>query len=93
VVHGIKELQIMQHYLKNNLYQEDFYFVDQFHSSVLHGNRCTTGCKAYMNFANESACLTSDNVRNVVVTVQRTQVLKMLPLHMQISFAIKCLKK
>jgi hypothetical protein len=31
----------MQQYLKNYLYRKDFYFVDQFHESALHGNRCT----------------------------------------------------
>jgi hypothetical protein len=47
-------------------YREDSYFVDWFHGSVLHGNQCTTSCKAYMNFADESACLMADNVQNEV---------------------------
>jgi hypothetical protein len=40
-----------------NMYREDFYFVCRFHGSVLHGDRCTAGCEAHMNFADESACL------------------------------------
>jgi hypothetical protein len=79
---------------KNYLYGEDFYFVDQFHGSALHSNQCTTGCEAHMNSANESACLISDNVQNVVVTIHKSQkVLKMLSLHMYISFAINCFIK
>jgi hypothetical protein len=47
-----------------------------------------------MNFADESACLTADNVRNEVVTIHKSQeVLKMLSyLHVDI-FAIVSLKK
>jgi hypothetical protein len=64
-------------------YREDSYFVDWFHGSLLHGDQCTTGCTAYMNFADESACLTPNNVRNEVVTIHRSQeVLKMLSLYM-----------
>jgi hypothetical protein len=46
------------------LYREDFYFVDWFHSSAHHGDRCTTGCEAHMDFADEAACLKADNIRN-----------------------------
>jgi hypothetical protein len=61
------------------MYREDFYFVDQFHDSVLLGDQCTTGCEAHTNFADESACLMVDNVWNEVVTIHRSQeVLKML---------------
>jgi hypothetical protein len=45
-------------------YREDFYFVDRFHGSALHSDRCTTYCKEHMNFADESACLMADNVLN-----------------------------
>jgi hypothetical protein len=45
-------------------YREDFYFVDRFDGSALHGGRCTAGCDALMNSSEESACLTADNVRN-----------------------------
>jgi hypothetical protein len=49
------------------------------HCSALHGDQCTAGCEAHTNFADESACLTADNVRNEVVTIHRSQeVLKML---------------
>jgi hypothetical protein len=43
---------------------EDFYFVDQFHGSVLHGDLGTACHEAHTIFADESACLTADNVRN-----------------------------
>jgi hypothetical protein len=46
---------------------EDFYFVDRLHGSALHGYRCTAGCETHTNFADESASLTADNVRNEVV--------------------------
>jgi hypothetical protein len=63
-------------------YREDFYFVDRFHGSAHHGDRCTAGCEAHTNFADESACLLADNVRNDVVTIHRSQeVLKMLSLY------------
>jgi hypothetical protein len=41
----------------------------------LHGDRCTTGCEAHTNFADEAAYLTADNVRNEVVTIHTSQVL------------------
>jgi hypothetical protein len=63
------------------MYREDFYFVDRFHGSALHSDRCAAGCEAHMNFADESACLTADNVRNEVVTIHRSQMLKMLSLY------------
>jgi hypothetical protein len=62
-------------------YREDFYFVDRFYGSALHGDRCTAGCEAHTNFADESICLLVGNVRNEVVTVHRSQVLKMLSLY------------
>jgi hypothetical protein len=40
------------------------YLVDQFMALVLHGDRCTAGCEAHTNFADESICLFADNVRN-----------------------------
>jgi hypothetical protein len=53
--------------------------VDRVHGSALHGGRCAACCEAYTNFANESACLTADNVWNEVVTIHRSQeVLKVL---------------
>jgi hypothetical protein len=55
------------------LYTEDFYFVDRFHGSTFHGDRCTAGCKAHTNFANESACLTADNIRKEVVAIHSSQ--------------------
>jgi hypothetical protein len=42
------------------MYKENYYFVEQFHSSVLHSNQCSTGCEAHTNFADELACLTAD---------------------------------
>jgi hypothetical protein len=76
------------------LYREDLYFVDQIHGSVLHSDQCTAGCMVHMNFTNESACLMADNIRNEVVTIQRSQgVLKMLSLYMGISFSINCFVK
>jgi hypothetical protein len=64
------------------MYGEGVYFADRFHSSALHGYRCIIGREVHMNFADESACLTADNVRNEVVTIHRSQVvLKMLSLY------------
>jgi hypothetical protein len=40
--------------------------VDQVHDSALHGGRCAACCEAHTNFADQSACLTADNVRNEV---------------------------
>jgi hypothetical protein len=60
---------------------EGFYLADRFHGSTLHGARCTAGGEAHTNFADESACLTSDNVRNEVVIIHRSQkALKILSL-------------
>jgi hypothetical protein len=48
----------------------------------VHGDRCTAGCEINTDFADESACLTADNVRNEVVTIQSSQrALKMLSLY------------
>jgi hypothetical protein len=55
------------------LYREDFYFVDWFHFSLLHGNCYATGCKVHMNLTDESACLISDNISNKVNTIHRSQ--------------------
>jgi hypothetical protein len=61
---------------------EDFYFVDWFYGSALHSNQGTSCGKAHMNFAEESACLTTDNVWNKNVTIHISQeVLKMLSLY------------
>jgi hypothetical protein len=66
----------------SNLYKEVIYFVDRFHGSALHGDRCTAGCEAHMNFADEPACPAADNDRNKVVTIHRSQeMLKMRPLY------------
>jgi hypothetical protein len=71
------------------LHREDFYFVDWFHGSALHGDRDAACREEHTNFADESASLTADNVRNEVVTIHRSQeVLKMLSLYKLISFAI-----
>jgi hypothetical protein len=52
--------------------------VDRVQGSALHGGRCAACCEAHTNFADESACLTSDNVRIEVVIIHRSQeVLKM----------------
>jgi hypothetical protein len=45
-------------------YREDFYFVDRFHGSALHGGPCNACCEAHMNFADESAYMTADKIRN-----------------------------
>jgi hypothetical protein len=54
--------------------------------SAFHGDRCAACCEASANFADESACLTGDNVSNEVVKIHRSQeVLKMLSsLHVDI---------
>jgi hypothetical protein len=65
------------------LQRGDFYVVHRFHASALHGSWCATYCKAHLNFANESAWLLANNVRNEVVTIHGSQVvLTMLPLYM-----------
>jgi hypothetical protein len=65
--------------------------VDRVHGCVLHD---ATWYVAHMNFADELACLTANNIWNEVVTIHRSQeVLKMLSsLHLG-SFCINCLVK
>jgi hypothetical protein len=47
-----------------------------------------------MNFADESACLTADNIQNEVVTSHRSQeVLKMLSSVHKVLFTINCFVK
>jgi hypothetical protein len=63
-------------------YSKDFYFVDRFHGSALHGNQGVACCAAHTNFSDESACLTADDIQNEVVIIHRSQeVLKMLSLY------------
>jgi hypothetical protein len=64
------------------IYREDFYFADRFHGSALHGDRCTAGCEEHTNSVNESACLTTDNVRKV--NSQITGGVENVPLHVDI---------
>jgi hypothetical protein len=45
-------------------YREDFYFVDRFHGSELHGGRRAAYCQANTNFFDESDCLKADDFRN-----------------------------
>jgi hypothetical protein len=66
-----------------NLYREDLYFVDLFHGSAHHGDQSAACHEAHLNFVDESACLTANNVRNEVVTIHRSQkTVKMLSLYM-----------
>jgi hypothetical protein len=61
---------------------EDFYFVDQFHGSALLGDGGAPSREEHTNFADESACLTADNIQNEIVTIHISQeVLKMLSLY------------
>jgi hypothetical protein len=61
------------------MYKEYFYCVDRVHGSTFHGGPCAACREAHTNFADESACLTADNVRNQLVTMHRSQeILKML---------------
>jgi hypothetical protein len=57
------EIVLVCHYVWVSIHidREDFYFVDRFHGSALHGDRCSA---AHTNFADESACLTADDIRN-----------------------------
>jgi hypothetical protein len=57
-------MQFLQSAFRIYTYRKDFYFVDWFHGSALHGGRCVACCEAHMNFSNESACLMADNVQN-----------------------------
>jgi hypothetical protein len=52
---------------------EDFYFVDRFHGPMLYSDWGATCHKVHTNFADESACLTADKVRNEVVSIYRSQ--------------------
>jgi hypothetical protein len=45
-------------------YRKDIWCVDRVHGSALHGGRWAACCEAHTNFADESACLTADNVWN-----------------------------
>jgi hypothetical protein len=67
--------------VKEQQYRQDFYFVDRFHGSEIHSDRCTATCEAHTNCPDESARLRADNVRNEVVTMRRSQLLKMLSLY------------
>jgi hypothetical protein len=60
--------------------------VGRVHGFALHGGHYVACCKVHTNFADESACLTADNVPNEVVTIHRSQeMLKMLySLHVDI---------
>jgi hypothetical protein len=50
--------------------------------AMLHCNRCAAFREAHTNFANESARLAVDNVRNKVVTIHRLQeMLQMLSIY------------
>jgi hypothetical protein len=72
-------------------YREYFYCIDRVNGSAHHGDRCAACREAHANFADESACLTADNVRNEVVTIHRSQeVLKMLSsLHVNTRVVLK----
>jgi hypothetical protein len=65
------------------MYRESFYFIDWFHGSVLQCVRGAACCDAHMNFAEESAYLTADNVRNEgkFFPHRSKEVLKMLSLY------------
>jgi hypothetical protein len=60
----VTQISILQNDL--HYYTQSFFFnfVDRFHGSVLHGDRCTAGCEAHRNFADESAWLLAHNVWN-----------------------------
>jgi hypothetical protein len=60
--------------------------VDWVHDSELRGGWCAAYHEEHMKFADESACLTADNVWNETVAFHRSQeVLKMLSsLHLDI---------
>jgi hypothetical protein len=62
--------------------------VYQVYGSAHHGGRFTACPEAHTNFADESACLTADNIQNEVVTIHRSKVmLKMLSsLHVDIFY-------
>jgi hypothetical protein len=50
---------------------EYFYCVDRVHGFPLHGGRCAACRDSNTNFAYETACLTTDNIRrNEVVEIQ-----------------------
>jgi hypothetical protein len=67
-------------------YREYLYCADQVHGSALHGDQCAACHEAHVNFTDEWACLTADNVWSAAVTIHRSQeVLKMLSsLHIDI---------
>jgi hypothetical protein len=67
--------------------QGGFFVTGRVHGSALHGDRCAACSGVLTNFADESACLTGDNIWNEVVTFHRSQgVFKMLSfLHVYMS--------
>jgi hypothetical protein len=71
-----------KHKIYLTIYWEDFYFVERFNDSVLHGDQGAACSEVHTTFADESACLTTDNVWNEVIKIHRSQeVLKMLSLY------------
>jgi hypothetical protein len=50
------------------------------HGSALHGDRCTAGCEAHTDYADESVYLTADNVCNFPVLLINYHV-KWVPCH------------
>jgi hypothetical protein len=69
--------------LWSQIYSDYFYSVNRFHDSAPHGDRCTAGCEAHTTSADESACLTADNIRNEVAAIHRLQEMpQMLSIYM-----------
>jgi hypothetical protein len=67
----------------HGLYRDNFTLLQWFHGSTLHGDRCAAFHNVHTNFADESACLKANNVRNEVVTIYRShEILKILSLYM-----------
>jgi hypothetical protein len=54
------KIQIKRNTLENVIfiyYREDFYFVDRFHGSALHGDRCIADCEEHTSFVDQSPSL------------------------------------
>jgi hypothetical protein len=76
--YGIQDFSFyLLSYSPSDSSRQDFYFADWFHGPVLH-----YACKVHMKFAYKAAYFTANIIWNKTVTIQRSQMLKMMSLYM-----------
>jgi hypothetical protein len=76
------------------LYRVDFYVLDGSTALQFTAISAPLAARRITHFANESACLRADNIRNKEVTIHRSHgVLKIVSLYTKISFTINCFVK